>query len=412
MVPGNKSQIKFLLNPNEITQEFADLQNRARSIRLAVAWAMQGTALDMICNAKCRVEAIVGTGFNATDPIAIESLQKVGKVYVNERKDNSLFHPKVYLFQLRSQHAAIIGSPNLSDAAFTRNDEAAVRLFLNDEYVQELLDYFKRLRGDSREVTSTWLKKYRSRYKLASKRGITRAIQRIEGPQSQKSSKQRRTTQGKLLTYNWKDYFSVLTKLSDPDGEDRLFNNTDEGSYLKTLEILKPILRKPFNQVKGGEFRKLIGARETIPDAGWFGSLTAGGRLVKQLQHNSRLRQVIATILPIIQQAKTEEEALRGAEQLFTQMMRYKYVKHAAITRFLAIYRPDRYFSVNNKSLKKQEMLFGIAQAELKKWDGYAKAIQMVWRAKWYTSPRPKGLREAKVWAARVALLDLYAYEP
>src|SRR5687767_8166600 len=94
--------IRLLLNPKDLTEHFAELQNKAKSIRVAVAWATQGKAVDMLCNAKCRVDSIVGTSFNASDPLAIKKLQGVGSVRVDERNARSIFHPKLYLFQLDS----------------------------------------------------------------------------------------------------------------------------------------------------------------------------------------------------------------------------------------------------------------------------------------------------------------------
>jgi hypothetical protein len=46
---------KFLLNAKDLTEHFAEIQNKAKSIRIAVAWATQGKAVDMLCNAKCPV---------------------------------------------------------------------------------------------------------------------------------------------------------------------------------------------------------------------------------------------------------------------------------------------------------------------------------------------------------------------
>ncbi|MEF9417252.1 phospholipase D-like domain-containing protein [Ralstonia pseudosolanacearum] len=40
--------------------------------------------------------------------------------------NGSLFHPKVYTFDLGGETAAVIGSHNLTAAAFTENIEASV----------------------------------------------------------------------------------------------------------------------------------------------------------------------------------------------------------------------------------------------------------------------------------------------
>ena len=55
----------------------------------------------MLKNARKPTEVVVGKAFNLTHPDAIAMLQGLGKVYVDERKDEQgLFHPKVYIFRI------------------------------------------------------------------------------------------------------------------------------------------------------------------------------------------------------------------------------------------------------------------------------------------------------------------------
>lgn len=409
----NDPNVTMLLTLKDLNKHFAELQNRATSIQVAVAWATQGAAIDMLCNATCRVDTFIGTNFNATDPNALERLQALGSVRVDERDYFSVFHPKLYLFKLDSHYEVIFGSPNLTDAAFSRNEETAVRILLDDQAAQELLDYFEALKATTKAVGPGWLRGYRLRYKRALRHRKNSIVQEIEGPQIGRNVRPAGTTVGKLLTYDWPSYVNALTNLSDPKDEDRIYNeHNPHGSYLMTLKMLNPILKRPFDQISGKDFRRVLGARETIPDSGWFGSLTAGGRLVHQLERNVSLRKFIVAAIANVRKAKTDEQVLDSARHLFEGMAKYRFVKHAATTRLLAIYRPDRFFSLNKKSIKKLSRLFDIPQARLKRWDGYSEALDLIWKSKWWRSQRPKESKAFRIWDARVALLDLYAYEP
>jgi len=404
----SESTPKFLLNSTDLQKEFADLLKNADSVKIAVAWATPGVPVEMLRNARLPTETIVGTNFQGTHPEAIVALRCLGPVWVDERKDNSTFHPKLYLFKRGPHHEAIIGSANLTDAAFNRNTEAAVRLRLDRKSAQSLLNYFQRLKKDLLKVNEKWLQKYRRRYKKSSTGPLAKVFNR-EGPQPS-TAKVQGPTFGKLLTYNWPDYYKLLKQRGRNSREwDCLFDPSD--SYLKAIELLGPIVRKPFDQVVGKEFRQLIGARETHPPYSWFGTLTPSGDTVRELQQNQRLRQAITNILPTVQGASDEKEAFSAAERLFEKMVGVKGIGPAAPTRFLTICRPDLFFSLNAASLTRLANVFGIKPGKLKTWEGYSEAHQMVWQSRWYQSPRPRQGKELQVWKGRVALLDLYAYK-
>ncbi|MEK7671570.1 MAG: hypothetical protein AAB344_05050 [Bacteroidota bacterium] len=215
---------------------------------------------------------------------------------------------------------------------------------------------------------------------------------------------------GKLLTYRWADYYKLLRRQSvRKNGTDGLFDSDE--SYLKTLAIVRPIIRKRFDRVQGLEFRYLIGGRETKPNTGYFGSLTGAGDGLKALKKNQWLRQKLTKILPYIQNARDEESALLAARELFVNVTKIKGAKNAVATRLLTMSRPDLFFSVNKESMRKLARVFGVPPSGLKQWDGYEAALRKLWQSKWYRSPRPKNPQEARVWDARVALLDVYASE-
>lgn len=400
---------KFLLTPDDLQREFASLLNQAKSIKVAVAWATLGVQINMLKNAHLPTEVVVGKAFNLTNPDAIAALRGLGKFYVDERKDSQgLFHPKFYLFQLSNKYVVIIGSPNLTAGGFTANSEASLRLSLDRTSAEPLLKHYLELREGATPVTSAWLKQYRRQYKPP-RSGIGKRLLKAES-QSGKRQKSNTSSVGELLTYRWTDYYQLLLNNSlDSKGRDTLFDQKE--SYLKTLEVVGPIIRKRFNRIQGDDFRYLIGGRETQPNTGYFGSLTGAGHGIKALMKEPRLRRDITRLLPQVQRAKGEVSVLRAARNFFLHVVRVKGVKHATATRFLALSRPDIFFSLNKESVNKLVRVFGIAGSRLKEWDGYQEALQKLWQSKWYRSARPNNFREAKVWDARAALIDVYASE-
>jgi hypothetical protein len=155
----------------------------------------------------------------------------------------------------------------------------------------------------------------------------------------------------------------------------------------------------------------MLGAKHPRLEVGWFGRLTAGGAGVQQLMRNRSLRDDVTRLLVKLTKATTHDEALDAAKTLFVRMLKTRGMGIAFVTRFLVVSRPELFFSVNSAAVSDLARLFGVTQSELKTWDGYARALRLVWKSKWYNSKRPKAGLAAKVWAGRVALLDAYAYD-
>jgi len=402
------SPYRLLLTPGEFQESIRSLLKRSSQLQLASAWATMGLPLDLISQYSIQTTSFIGTSFSATSPDALEALSKLGKVYIDERTDR-VFHPKVYLFQVTDGYVAIIGSPNLTDAAFTRNEEVAMQIELAEAAAQPLLKYFAHLKTTMHPLNPKVLERYRKSYRPPS-RGLMARRAEIEGPkQNRRIAPSSFTVRGQLLRDDWQSYYKTLKDRSWKEhGKESLYNPS--GSYLETLRRLDPILQIPFTNLSGEELRKVMGDKLEGYDYGWFGSLKANGQGRHEVLENDALRNFLRKFLPKIQASKAKEDSLQLAKQLFERLVLIKGIKQATPTRLLAIYRPDLFFSVNNPSIERLSILFGIPKATLKCWEGYAQALQMIWRAEWYRSSRPSRAKDGRAWDARVALLDAYAY--
>jgi hypothetical protein len=80
-------------------------------------------------------------------------------------------------------------------------------------------------------------------------------------------------------------------------------------------------------------------------------------------------------------------------------------------SRLLAMKRPDLFICIDSKNRSEIARAFDVAAASLQTFDGYWNLIQRIWRCPWHRAPRPKQALEARIWDARVALLDSLYYE-
>ena len=409
-----RSEVKLLPSSSAFRDAFAELLENAQRLWVVSAWTTLGIPIDLLAESGVQVESVIGTSFNATDPEALRVLARLGPVYIDPSSSAGIFHPKLYLFDQGAtlpRYVALAGSPNLTHAAFSANEEIALYAALHKSSAQSLLKYIAGLRRAPRvRLTSAWLATYRRRYKA---RGtVGRVIAKAEGPSSDAFSSGRFIRPlGTLMIADWKEYLRELRRRSRArHGADYVFVAT--GGYLGTLRIVTPIAHKRFDRLSHEEFRHLLGASGHDEEVGWFGRLTGGGRGVHQLMHNQALRKAVTRLMPIVQHAKNADSAFDAAKALFSRMLETDGLGPAFATRFLTVSRPDRFFPVNDPNIADLAALFGMRQSQLRTWAGYAHALRLVWKSKWYRSARPRRGLEARAWDARAALLDAYAYRP
>jgi hypothetical protein len=107
---------------------------------------------------------VIGSDFGITRKSALFDLLKWSKrskanVYINE---TSGFHPKVLIWREGSKRFALIGSSNLSAAAWSSNIELNIRVALDKEHYEFLTDWFQDMViGASPHLDKPWIKTYK-----------------------------------------------------------------------------------------------------------------------------------------------------------------------------------------------------------------------------------------------------------
>lgn len=120
---------------------------------------------------RCRVRVIFGQDFGITRKEAVEELQKWGAstaesdwLRVAEHAHLRTFHPKILLWKEqrggRASFHVVLGSSNVTQAAFGLNVEANVRMFLTGDQYDQLVSWADDLFDFSTPVDESWFKRY------------------------------------------------------------------------------------------------------------------------------------------------------------------------------------------------------------------------------------------------------------
>lgn len=122
-------------------------------------------------NEKCKkLLFIVGTDFGLTRKSACEDVIKwLPKRFKSDflavpSSYNGNFHPKVIVWQEHdNRYYAIIGSSNLSEAAFSSNIEANILLEISKSEYNDLIDWIEKIAVQCQVINEDWLEQYKER---------------------------------------------------------------------------------------------------------------------------------------------------------------------------------------------------------------------------------------------------------
>lgn len=403
----------FLLDHKSLCEAFRQAAAGAVSVRVLAAWATCGAGID--CLRECRAgykRAIIGTTFAVTEPEALHRLMRHGfDLRVVDRLPNGgTFHPKAYLFeQPDGSFIAMLGSANLTDAAFARNAEVMVRATLQAPSASKLLVHFEDYwdSGFAKPVSNEWFHEYTERYRtamLSRERDLAQAER--ERGHTRKSGRVTPQTSDvhDLMQSDWSEYVRRLSNRKDmPD--DYLDGRDD--SYLQALSVATPLLRSGFATADQKSVARIMGRL----DCGWLGTVHLMRGRGAKIYNDADLRGLVDDCIRPLWNVTSDSECLSGAREVFRRLRAIDGFGPGFITRILAIARPDRFYSCNDASCSGLASLFGVAKSNLGDWEGYEEGLNVVYSTRWYTSPEPANARMKRLWNARVALLDAYAYQ-
>lgn len=405
--------VQFLLDHNSLCDSLRRAAAGAVSARILTAWATCGAGID--CLRACRApdrRAIIGTTFAATEPEALHKLMRLGFEVrvIDQLPDGGTFHPKVYLFGQRDGTIVVmLGSANLTHAAFTTNAEAMVLTRVPRTAASQLVELFEGYWCCSAvgPITDEWFEAYVDKYGVAVSSRKDSLARAERGSRRVNASSPWMVSSSDLHDLMQSDWAQYVRRLSSRTDLQEGYLDAADDSYLHTLSLVTPLLRSGLANADQRSIARILGRLE----CGWFGTVHLMRGRGAHLASDIELRALVDESIRDLWHARSDADCVAGAQRAFERLGAIEGLGPGFITRMLAIARPDRFYSCNKASRDGLASLFGMSKSRLSEWDGYKEGLAVVYSTRWFNAPRPARPRSRRLWLARVALLDAYAYQ-
>lgn len=402
-----------LIERNNLLQRLKERLDEASSVDIAVAWVRSGNALEALhekINKGTKMRIAVGISRNITCPQELRRLQNMPCVELRIPSPlKGIFHPKFFCFHNSKRTLCWVGSANLTQGGFDRNEELVYEFV--DSY-GEGRDWFDSLWNTLENDVQLQIDAYQHRYE--SHHSTPKHAAPCLTPLSNIST--------------WQDFVDGLRereKYCRSYLSYSVFGETRR-SYLRTISIGRRITRLPnWNNLTKRECNILLGRRDRFGEWGLLGSIYPKGTVAKVFNPkqmpdvgrareriHDHVRKVIRTaakeIVPIAHEAV---QAIRLDNDLLNDF------GPATATRLLTLARPDCLVSVNSKSAVRLGVLAGLKRSgqELRTprslAKNYEKLLDWVHKQPWFQIPEPADRWERDIWKCRAALLDVFVYD-
>ena len=169
--------VKFL-SRSQTQATLVALVESCETMQWAVAWATENDVFEAAMRDSSKFEHfIIGTHMFQTQPQVLERAAALPAAAVMPPAGD-LFHPKVYLFRNGRRIRCVVGSPNLTNAAMSRNVEASVLMdgSFEDEALAELSRFVAEAWKSAEDISPKFLYRYRHQYaaKAAAREDLTK----------------------------------------------------------------------------------------------------------------------------------------------------------------------------------------------------------------------------------------------
>ena len=396
--------MKLLTSGEEIRKSFEKGFNKYNEFYCAVAWAGNDEKLiKLLKKNKNKIKkVIIGTYFSRTSPVFIKEFEDYkGIKYIKDTKN--LFHPKIYIFKKNKNCMLIIGSANLTSAAFEKNKEVVLLLESKTEKNKEIFEkafkYIISFWSSASTFSDSELEEYKKMYNkyLKLKKTYFKNFKKI-------NIKKNKKFDIPIIDLPWKDFCKLV------------FNEKLNGEYVfkKRFEVIS-VIQKLFLRIKhfnkmSTEQRLAVAGLPTNNniDYGWFGSMRGNGKFWKQIKINNIKISRALDYIP--QKGAVNEEHYKKFIKLFIKSIPNSINPIAIATRLLAMKRPDYFVCVNKKNIKKLGKYFKVTQNITfdRYWEEIVERIQ---DSKWWNEKNIKSKSEKELYKFRAAFLDSLFYK-
>lgn len=413
--------MKLISKSNELKSLFLNSLKWCDSLYFATAWAspVKGLFEKLLENRKKIKLGVVGIHFYQTHPDFI-------KEFIDDKKvkfvmqTSGTFHPKVYFFHRDEEWRLIVGSANLTNAAFSENSEVCVYIENKDDDNGDLIGYnaLDILCKYNKQAASFDLKKFES-YK-ATWAHQQKRIRSLSGEYGRKDSGSTKNVSRPtfLRDLSWEDFFASV------QNEDK----KEKGRFERRTLLLKKV-KELFQQKKtNGEFRqfsdysleerKLIAGLEVdvkgengkTLEWGLFGSMQGAGMFKKYVGKESE--KLAAALECIPREGNVEQEHY---DEYVAKITKLPGIRLATATRLLAMKRPDTFICIDNENSENLSKFLSIPNIvncnKDKIFDVYWDDVICQMRDfVWWNEKKPTDKKERFVWENRAAFFDSLFY--
>lgn len=414
--------MKLISESKELKFLFQDNLKWCDSLYFATAWAspIKGLFEKLLEERKKIKLGVVGIHFYQTHPDFI-------KEFIDDKKvkfimqTSGTFHPKIYLFQRDEEWRLIVGSANLTNAAFSENSEVCIYIENKDDDNDDMIGYnaLDILCKYKNQAESFDRKKFES-YKAT----WAHQQKRIRSLSSEYGSKDNGSTKNAsrptfLRDLSWEDFFAnVLNE-----------NKKEKGRFEKRVQLLKKVKELFQQKEANGHFkrfsdypledRKLIagldvdlkGENGKILEWGLFGSMDGARKFYWYVVNESEKISDALECIP--REGAVEREQYNEFVKRFRKLER---VKLSTATRLLAMKRPDYFICVDKENSEGLSDFLGISniinQKKEKIFDVYwDDVISRIRDFIWWNEKKPSDKTERFVWENRAAFFDSLFYK-
>lgn len=402
--------VEFLSDRETVTNTIVTLLEECAQAGWAVAWATDNHRVFQAATThrkKFKALLFGTTGWHSS-PDAIERMIGLETFRVLPPDRTPLFHPKIYLFRVGDETVAVIGSHNLTQSAFGRNDEACVLLrgLQTDPELQKFWRYVLAAHSahDSTQPDAAWLFDYRQKY--------------LRMKESRKKVEESFDTsivltpptviKGVPSPYelDWAAYVQRVVneheRTADHDFEGRMAVLEGARKILNTGS-LAALTREDRIRVSGTVHGDLT-PRLNEPNWAWFGNMATSPLFRKAMRDS--YQEWSDALEEIPKTGLVMEEHYRA----FLNHYRSGTNPRSIASRLLAMKRPDQFVCVSDRNHDNLRDRFGLPKDISSQ--NYFELIKMIRLTPWWRADRPDDDLGRQVWDCRVALLDAIYYTP
>jgi HKD family nuclease len=385
-----------LLNSSQVAQRFEHLISKSTAVDIAVAWAtlcpQTKRVLDLAEKRSLRARILVGVGGYLTDPLHLEAFSQNAELRIFGKPTGTLFHPKMYVFQLNSESVSWAGSANLTHSGFQKNVEMIAE-FVDHKKIAST--EFERLWNSEAAVP---LDQFDIETYRLERNELLRSIppnirRRLNLPHSP-------TPVDQVLSDGWSAYYNELKAIRPDTGR-----GLDLSNWLDVLDARHNLINRDWTaDFSEPEIGLLLGINPFAP----FGRLDARSKN-KFIGTNGRDRMLIIgdVVKSVMEMTYVDAGKIEAA---LGKLLSLHSVGPAMATRLLTLIRPDWFIVVNKKSFEGLATRFRCDTTRYIRPADYMNLVSRIHSQPWWKSSAPEDADELRLWNYRAALIDPLVY--